>query len=50
MHHHRAALHFSRADYPCTASCTVLCPQVAGNFHFAPGRSYQQGSMHIHDL
>lgn len=24
--------------------------QVAGNFHFAPGRSYQQGQMHIHDL
>ncbi|KAI7843637.1 hypothetical protein COHA_002876 [Chlorella ohadii] len=24
--------------------------KVAGNFHFAPGRSYQQGSMHIHDL
>lgn len=24
--------------------------KVAGNFHFAPGRSYQQGNMHIHDL
>ncbi len=24
--------------------------QGAGNFHFAPGRSYQQGNMHIHDL
>ena len=24
--------------------------QVAGNFHFAPGRSFQQASMHLHDL
>ncbi|KAJ9505774.1 hypothetical protein QJQ45_021497 [Haematococcus lacustris] len=24
--------------------------KVAGNFHFAPGRSYQQGSMHVHDI
>ena len=24
--------------------------QVAGNFHFAPGKSFQQGSMHVHDL
>ncbi|EFN54058.1 hypothetical protein CHLNCDRAFT_25376, partial [Chlorella variabilis] len=24
--------------------------KVAGNFHIAPGRSYQQGNMHIHDL
>lgn len=24
--------------------------KVAGNFHFAPGRSYQQGMMHLHDL
>lgn len=24
--------------------------KVAGNIHFAPGRSYQQGAMHIHDL
>ena len=28
----------------------VAAVQVAGNFHFAPGRSYQQGSMHVHDL
>lgn len=27
-----------------------LSLQVAGNFHFAPGRSFQQGSMHVHDL
>lgn len=24
--------------------------KVAGNFHFAPGKSYQQGPMHVHDL
>lgn len=24
--------------------------QVAGNFHFAPGKSFQQGAMHVHDL
>ena len=24
--------------------------KVAGNFHFAAGRSYQQGSVHVHDM
>lgn len=24
--------------------------KVAGNFHFAPGKSFQQGYMHLHDL
>jgi hypothetical protein len=24
--------------------------KVAGNFHFAAGRSYQQGSVHVHDI
>lgn len=24
--------------------------KVAGNFHFAPGKSYQQGGMHVHDI
>ena len=24
--------------------------QVAGNFHFAPGKSFQQGAVHVHDL
>jgi hypothetical protein len=23
---------------------------VAGNFHLAPGKSFQQGAMHVHDL
>lgn len=24
--------------------------KVAGNFHFAPGKSFQRGSMHVHDM
>lgn len=24
--------------------------KVAGNFHFAPGKSFQQHNVHIHDL
>ncbi|MQL91473.1 hypothetical protein Taro_024083 [Colocasia esculenta] len=24
--------------------------KVAGNFHFAPGKSFQQANMHVHDL
>jgi hypothetical protein len=24
--------------------------KVAGNFHLAPGKSFQQGAMHVHDL
>ena len=24
--------------------------KVAGNFHLAPGKSYQQGAVHVHDL
>ncbi|KDD76673.1 endoplasmic reticulum vesicle transporter [Helicosporidium sp. ATCC 50920] len=28
----------------------MLVNKVAGNFHIAPGKSYQQGGLHIHDL
>lgn len=28
----------------------LLVNKVAGNFHFAPGKSFQQHHMHIHDL
>jgi hypothetical protein len=28
----------------------LLINKVAGNVHFAPGRSFQQGAMHVHDL
>jgi Endoplasmic reticulum vesicle transporter len=34
---------FDLADSACSE-------QVAGNFHFAPGKSFQQGNMHVHDL
>lgn len=32
--------------------CPLLAQvsKVAGNFHIAPGRSYEQGAMHVHDL
>lgn len=38
--------------YPCQNALPPSCTpwQVAGNFHIAPGRSYQQGNMHVHDL
>lgn len=44
----------ARASGP-SSTLTGLLPvpqvnKVAGNFHFAPGRSYQQGSMHVHDI
>lgn len=47
---------WAHAVLPCMrALCCVLCcavqvNKVAGNFHFAAGHSYQQGSMHIHDM
>jgi len=28
----------------------LMVNKVAGNFHFAPGKSYQQHSIHVHDL
>lgn len=46
------------SSHRCCMCCHVLsCAapflqvnKVAGNFHFAAGHSYQQGSMHIHDM
>ena len=32
----------------CADACANV--QVAGNFHFAPGKSFQQGAVHVHDL
>jgi len=29
---------------------TLEANKVAGNFHFAPGKSFQQANMHVHDL
>lgn len=34
----------------CHISGFLKVNKVAGNFHFAPGKSYQEGAMHVHDL
>ncbi|KAJ3238486.1 Endoplasmic reticulum-Golgi intermediate compartment protein 3 [Chytriomyces hyalinus] len=34
----------------CNISGHIEVNKVAGNFHFAPGKSFQQGGMHVHDL
>ena len=28
----------------------IMVNKVSGNFHFAPGRSFNQGHMHVHDI
>jgi hypothetical protein len=28
----------------------IMVNKVAGNFHFAPGKSYQQGNVHVHEF
>jgi Endoplasmic reticulum vesicle transporter len=34
----------------CNVYGFVEVPRVAGNIHFAPGRSFQSSEMHVHDL
>ncbi|KAJ3123426.1 hypothetical protein HK098_001919 [Nowakowskiella sp. JEL0407] len=34
----------------CAVYGHIVVNKVAGNFHFAPGKSFQQGNMHVHDL
>ncbi|RHZ88544.1 hypothetical protein Glove_22g234 [Diversispora epigaea] len=34
----------------CNVAGNVRVNKVAGNFHFAPGKSFQQNHVHIHDL
>eukprot|EP01089_Gocevia_fonbrunei_P020308 TRINITY_DN7540_c0_g1_i1.p1 TRINITY_DN7540_c0_g1~~TRINITY_DN7540_c0_g1_i1.p1 ORF type:complete len:393 (+),score=84.11 TRINITY_DN7540_c0_g1_i1:84-1262(+) len=34
----------------CQVYGHLLVNKVAGNFHFAPGKSFQQQHMHVHDL
>lgn len=34
----------------CEVAGHLIVNKVAGNFHFAPGKSFQQGGMHVHDL
>ncbi|KAL4431733.1 hypothetical protein ABPG77_002949 [Micractinium sp. CCAP 211/92] len=50
-HHegYKEELHEQRGE-GCHMWGELKINKVAGNFHFAPGRSYQQGNMHIHDL
>ena len=40
----------SQADEGCVVQGYLEVSKVAGNFHFAPGHSYQQQSVHVHDL
>ena len=34
----------------CNIYGFVEVNKVAGNFHFAPGKSFQQSNVHVHDL
>lgn len=34
----------------CNIHGFVEVNKVAGNFHFAPGKGFQQGNMHMHEL
>ena len=34
----------------CNFHGSIRINKVGGNFHFAPGKSFQQGAMHVHDL
>lgn len=40
----------AQADEGCSMHGFLLVNKVAGNFHFAPGKSFQQHNVHIHDL
>jgi endoplasmic reticulum-Golgi intermediate compartment protein 3 len=47
--HHLTELRAQEGE-GCRLKGTVKVNKVAGNFHFAPGKSFQQGYMHLHDL
>jgi len=40
----------SMSGEACQVYGYLLVNKVAGNFHFAPGKSFQQHHMHVHDL
>lgn len=40
----------TQAGEGCHVWGDLLINKVSGNVHFAPGRSYQQGAVHMHDL
>jgi hypothetical protein len=39
-----------QSDEGCAIYGYLDVNKVAGNFHFAPGKSFQHGNMHVHDL
>ncbi|KAF9088904.1 Endoplasmic reticulum-Golgi intermediate compartment protein 3 [Mortierella sp. GBA35] len=39
-----------QANQGCRVHGQLTVNKVAGNFHIAPGRSFQRGSMHVHDI
>lgn len=39
-----------QAEEGCSMYGYLLVNKVAGNFHFAPGKSFQQHNIHIHDM
>ena len=39
-----------QSDEGCKIYGSLDVNKVAGNFHFAPGKSFQYGNMHVHDL
>jgi hypothetical protein len=34
----------------CNVYGHIMVNKVAGNFHFAPGKSFQHSNMHVHDF
>ncbi|KAG0378767.1 hypothetical protein BGX24_002861 [Mortierella sp. AD032] len=39
-----------QANQGCRMHGQLTVNKVAGNFHIAPGRSFQNGNMHVHDI
>lgn len=39
-----------QADQGCRMHGSLTVNKVAGNFHIAPGRSFQMGNQHVHDV
>jgi hypothetical protein len=39
-----------QANQGCRMHGQITVNKVAGNFHIAPGRSFQNGNMHVHDI
>ena len=40
----------SQRDEGCRVEGSIRVNKVVGNFHFAPGKSFSNGNMHVHDL